>query len=99
MGKFNETLLPEKEHFYSQLNMEDITDAFYQHTKTLCKAFERKNLGKNHYVYVQSYTLFLANLLKKFSNMCLSKLWTWSWFNNMPSRKKFLDVINDRKRY
>ena len=25
--KFNETLLPEKESFYSHLNMEDITDA------------------------------------------------------------------------
>ena len=26
--KFNETLLPEKEDFYSHLNMEDITDAY-----------------------------------------------------------------------
>ena len=25
--KFNETLLPEKDDFYSHLNMEDITDA------------------------------------------------------------------------
>ena len=25
--KFNETSLPEKEYFYSHLNMEDITDA------------------------------------------------------------------------
>ena len=31
--KFNETLLPEKEHFYSHLNIEDITDAVYVHTK------------------------------------------------------------------
>ena len=27
--KFNETLLPGKEDFYSHLNMEDITDAGY----------------------------------------------------------------------
>ena len=27
--KFNETSLPEKEDFYSNLNMEDITDADY----------------------------------------------------------------------
>ena len=27
--KFNEISLPEKEDFYSQLNMEDITDAEY----------------------------------------------------------------------
>ena len=31
--KVNETLLPEKEYFYSHLNMEDITDADYAHTK------------------------------------------------------------------
>ena len=33
--KFNETLLPEKEDFYSHLNMEDITDADYMHGKSL----------------------------------------------------------------
>ena len=31
--KFNETLLPEKEEFYRNLNMEDITDADYMHDK------------------------------------------------------------------
>ena len=31
--KFNETSLPEKEDFYSHLNMEDITDADYAHAK------------------------------------------------------------------
>ena len=31
--KFNETSLPEKEVFNSNLNMQDITDAGYTHTK------------------------------------------------------------------
>ena len=31
--KFNETLLPEKEDFYSHLNMEDITDGDCAHVK------------------------------------------------------------------
>ena len=31
--KFKEKLLPEKEDFYSHLNMEDITDAGYTHAK------------------------------------------------------------------
>ena len=30
---FNETTLPEKEEFYSNLNMEDITDTDYMHAK------------------------------------------------------------------
>ena len=39
--KFNETTLPEKEEFYSNLNMEDITDAAdYMHLKRICKDFE-----------------------------------------------------------
>ena len=39
--KFNEATLPEKE-FYSNLNMEDITDADYIYVKRVCKDFEIK---------------------------------------------------------
>ena len=38
--KFNETTLPAKEEFYSNLNMEDVTDADYTHAKRVCKNFE-----------------------------------------------------------
>ena len=31
--RFNETSLPDKEAFYSNLNMEDITDVDYMHAK------------------------------------------------------------------
>ena len=41
-GKFNETTLPEKEELYSNLNVEDITDADYMHAKRLCKDFQTK---------------------------------------------------------
>ena len=34
--KFNETTLPEKEEFYSNLNMEDITDPDYMNVRRLC---------------------------------------------------------------
>ena len=37
--KFNETPLPEKEDFYNDLNMEDITDADYAHAKRVSKDF------------------------------------------------------------
>ena len=37
--KFNETL-PEKEDFYSPLNMKNITDADYVHTQKVCKDIE-----------------------------------------------------------
>ena len=41
---FNESPLPEKEEFYSNLDMEDITGADHMHAKRFCKDFERKNL-------------------------------------------------------
>ena len=37
---FNETPLPEKEDFYSRLNMGDITDADYTHPKEFVKIFK-----------------------------------------------------------
>ena len=52
--KFNETTLPEKEDFYSNLNPEDITDAAYMHAKRVCKDFEIKNLGEYHDLYLES---------------------------------------------
>ena len=38
--KINEILLPEKEEFYSLLNIEDITDEDYMHAKRASKDFE-----------------------------------------------------------
>ena len=69
-GKFNETL-PEKEDFYSHLNVEDITDADYTNAKRVCKVFDIKRLGEYHDFYVQSDTLLLADVFGNFRNMCL----------------------------
>ena len=44
--KFNEALLQEKERFYSQLKMEDITDADYKHAKRFFRDFKIKDLAK-----------------------------------------------------
>ena len=51
--KFNETTLPEKEEFCSNLNMEEITDAYYMHGKRVCKDFEIKKLGEYHDLYLK----------------------------------------------
>ena len=39
--KVNEALLPEKEVFYNNLNVEDITDVDYKHRKIICKDFKK----------------------------------------------------------
>ena len=41
--KFNQTTLPEKEEFYSNLNMGDITDADFIHAKRVCKDSQWKS--------------------------------------------------------
>ena len=68
--KFNETT-PEKEEFYSNLSMEDITDADYMHVKRVYKGFEIKNLGEYHDLYLKSDTLLLADVIENFRKMCL----------------------------
>ena len=69
--KFNETVLPPKKAFYSNLNLEDISDEDYLHAQKVWDAFKIKHLGEYHDLYVQSDTLLLANVYEKFRNMCL----------------------------
>ena len=54
---FDETSLPDEEDFYSNLNMEDITDADYKHAKKVWKNFETKYIGYYHDSYVAHYHL------------------------------------------
>ena len=62
--RFNEALLPDKEAFYSSLNMEGIIDVDYSHLHRVFKNFNNKNLGDYHDLYVQSDTLLLADVFK-----------------------------------
>ena len=69
--RFNETSLPNKESFYSNLNMENIEDLDYRHGNNVFKIFKLKNLGQYRDLYVQSDTLLLADILENFRNKCL----------------------------
>ena len=46
--KINETLLPEKEDFYSNLNIEDSRDVDYAHAKRVSKDFEIHSFFYKH---------------------------------------------------
>ena len=69
--RFDETSLPDKEAFYSNLNIEDITDVDYRHRKTAFEYLINKNLGDYHDLYVQSDTLLLADIFENFRNICI----------------------------
>ena len=62
--KFNETTLSEKDEFYSNLKVEEITDSDYMHGKKVCK-----DLGESLDLYLKSDKLLLADVFENFRNM------------------------------
>ena len=59
--------------FYSNLNLENISDEDYVHAQKIWDVFEINDLGEYHDLYVQSDTLLLAYVYESFRNMCLEK--------------------------
>ena len=71
--KFDENILPPKEAFYSNLNLEDISDEDYTHAQKVWDVFEINNIGDYHDLYVQSERLLVEDLYENFRNMCFEK--------------------------
>ena len=69
--RYDETSSPDKEAFYSSLNMGDITDIDYGHEKKVFKNFDNKNLGECYDLYVQNDILLLPDVFENFRNKCI----------------------------
>ena len=69
--KFEKTTLPPKEVFYSNLNLENISDEDYVQAQRVWEVFELKNRGEYHDLYVQSDILLLAHVFENLRNICL----------------------------
>ena len=70
LEKFNETSFPSKKAFYSELNLENITDKDYARANKVWEVFGISNLDQYHNWYVQTDTLLLEDI---FENLCLNK--------------------------
>ena len=68
--RFNETSLPDKKHFYSELNLEDITDRDYSHAQKLFEEY-CTDIDDYHDLYVQTDTLLLTDVFEKFRDKCI----------------------------
>ena len=68
--KFDETTIPPKEAFYSELNLQGISDADYAHARKVWEVFGIKNRGEYYDLYAQSDTLLLADVFKTFRDNC-----------------------------
>ena len=64
--RFNETVLPNKNYFYSNLNMKDITNIDYKRPKNVQKKTEIENLGYYQDLYVQIDASLLADVFETF---------------------------------
>ena len=51
-GRFKETSLLDKNSFYSELNLEDITDKDYVHYQKVSEEFKLKDIGDYHDLFV-----------------------------------------------
>ena len=69
--RFNETSLPPKKSFYSELDLEVISDKDYLHAQKVWDVLEIRNLGEYHDLYVQTDTLFLQMFLKNLETHAL----------------------------
>ena len=69
--RFSENTIPPKEAFYSELILENITDKDYEHVKKVWEAFEIKDLGEYHDLYVQCDTFLLSDVFENFRNKCI----------------------------
>ena len=71
--RFNETSLPDKKVFCSELYLKGISDKDYTHAQKLFEKLKLKNLGVYHDLHVQSNTLLLADVFENFRNKCIEK--------------------------
>ena len=69
--KFNETSILNKKSYYSNLDLENITDEDYVHVQKVCEVFKIKNRGEYHDLYVQNDTLLLTDVFENFRDKCI----------------------------
>jgi hypothetical protein len=70
--RFNETQLPPKEAFYSQLNGAGISDEAYEHAQKVWEAFNCKTIRDYHNLYNMADVLQLADIFESFRDVCMA---------------------------
>ena len=68
--RFNETSLPPKKDFYSELILEDISDKDYDHAQKVFNEY-CTDMYDYHDLHVQTDTFLLADVFEKFRDKCI----------------------------
>ena len=67
--KFQENL-PDKKHFFSKLNDEDVSDEDYQFAEKVWEKMKMNNMGDFHDAYLKSDVTLLADVYQQFRKVC-----------------------------
>ena len=70
-NRFNETRLPSKDKFYSNLYMSGVGDSEYEHARNVWREFRIRNMGEYHDLYLKTDTILLANVFESFRSVCM----------------------------
>ena len=70
-NKFNDHELPNKDMFYSKLNMSDVSDKDYDHAQKVWEEFKIKDMGEYHDLCLLTDTTLLANVFESFRTVCI----------------------------
>lgn len=70
-SKLQKTCLPPKERFYSSLTDSHISDADYEHAKTVWEKFGCRTLGEYCDLYLRCNVLLLCDVFQNFRSVCL----------------------------
>ena len=83
-SNFHNESLPSEEKFYNQLNNKHITNEEYEHAKEVWKAFDLKDMGEYHDLYLVGDVLLLTDVFENFRTHCLNyyKLDTCHYFTS-----------------
>ena len=105
-SRFNENQLPKREEFYSILNGSDISEDDYKHAQEVWDAFNIRNLGEYHDLYLKTDVLLFADVFENFRKTCLHPYKLdpchyvsspgLSWDAMLKMTKINLDLISDR---
>jgi hypothetical protein len=68
--RLEETVLPCKEAFYSELTEEPISDSDYYHAKKVWDCFHVKTIGEYADLYLKTDVLLLADVFEAFRDTC-----------------------------
>ena len=70
--RFNDNRLPKKEQFYSNLNMNGVSDIEHEHACKVWKEFGIKNMGEYHDLYLRTDVILSANVFESFRDVCMN---------------------------